>query len=88
MAAWIADLKAKGYDFEGRHDVYRPVAGYPGAEGRGHSFAPPIFTAADSETSFMADEILKWLSVRRDAGLVPAWRLPAAASAGDRARAL
>ena len=65
MAAWIADLKAKGYVFEGRHDVYRPVAGYPGAEGRGHSFAPPIFTAADSETSFMADEILKWLSVRR-----------------------
>ena len=65
MAAWIADLKAKGYDFQGRHDVYRPVAGYPGAEGRGHSFAPPIFTAADSETGFMADEILKWLSVRR-----------------------
>jgi arylsulfatase A-like enzyme len=66
MAAWIADLKAKGYDFEGRHDVYRPVAGYPGAEHRGHSFAPPIFSAADSETSFMADEILKYLSVRRE----------------------
>ena len=27
MAAWIADLRAKGYDLPGgRHDVYRPVA--------------------------------------------------------------
>ena len=49
MAAWIADLRAKGYDLpRGRQEVYRPVAGYPGAEGRGHSFAPPIFSAARS----------------------------------------
>jgi arylsulfatase A-like enzyme len=66
MAAWIADLKAKGYRLEGRRDVYRPVAGYPGSESRGHSFAPPIFSAADSETTFMADAMLKWLSVRRE----------------------
>ncbi|HZT19109.1 MAG TPA: alkaline phosphatase family protein, partial [Dongiaceae bacterium] len=66
MAAWIADLKAKGYRFGGRHDVYKPVAGYPGAERRGHSFAPPIFKAEDSETTFMANEMLKWLSVRGD----------------------
>jgi arylsulfatase A-like enzyme len=66
MAAWVADLKAKGYRFKGRDDVYRPVADYPGAKGRGHSFAPPIFSAADSETTFMADSILKWLSVRQD----------------------
>ena len=27
MAAWIADLRAKGYDLpRGRHDVYRPDA--------------------------------------------------------------
>jgi arylsulfatase A-like enzyme len=65
MAPWIADLKAKGYRFEGRDDVYKPVTDYPGAAGRGHSFAPPIFSAADSETTFMADSILKWLSVRR-----------------------
>jgi arylsulfatase A-like enzyme len=66
MAAWIADLKAKGYRFEGRGDVYKPVVGYPGSESRGHSFPPPIFSAADSETTFMADAILNWLSVRRD----------------------
>ena len=66
MAAWIADLKAKGYLFDGREDVYKPRAAYPGAERRGHSFAPTIFAAADSETTFMAEAMLKWLSVRRD----------------------
>ena len=66
MAAWIADLRSKGYDLpRGRRDVYRPVAGYPGAEGRGHSFAPPVFTAADSETTFIADAALRYLSVRQ-----------------------
>jgi len=67
MAAWIADLRAKGYDLpRGRWDVYKPVADYPGAADRGHSFRPPIFSAADSETTFMADAVMKWLSVRRD----------------------
>ncbi len=66
MAAWIADLKAKGYRFEGRDDVYQHVANFPGAGGRGHSFPPPIFTADDSETTFMAEAIMKWLSVRQD----------------------
>jgi arylsulfatase A-like enzyme len=67
MAAWIADLKAKGYDLpRGRRDVYRPVAGYPGAENRGHTFAPPVFGAEDSETTFLANAILRHLSVRRD----------------------
>jgi arylsulfatase A-like enzyme len=67
MAAWIADLRAKGYDLpRGRRDVYRPVPDYPGAEGRGHSFAPPVFGASDSETTFMANAILNYLSVRQD----------------------
>src|SRR5690606_7152228 len=64
MAAWIADLKAKGYPIEGRHDVYRPVADYPGAEGRGSSLRPPVFRAEDSETTFIADAVLRFLSVR------------------------
>src|SRR5262245_46600259 len=66
MAAWIAELKAKGYAIEGRRDVFKPVTDYPGSKRRGHSFAPPIFSAADSETAFIADAMLKWLSVRRD----------------------
>ena len=67
MAVWIADLKAKGYDLPGgRRDVYKPAPNHPGAAGRGHTFAPPIFSAADSETTFIADAVLKFLSVRRD----------------------
>ncbi len=67
MAAWIADLRAKGYDLpNGRRDVYRPVPGYPGAAERGHTFSPPIFTADDSETAFMANAVLRYLSVRQD----------------------
>jgi arylsulfatase A-like enzyme len=66
MAAWIADLKAKGYPIDGRHDVFNPVPGYPGAAGRGHTFSPPVFSAADSETTFIADALLRHLSMRRD----------------------
>jgi arylsulfatase A-like enzyme len=65
MAPWVADLKAKGYRFEGRHDVYRPRPDVLPMGGRGHSFVPPIFTADDSETTFVADAFLKWLSIRR-----------------------
>lgn len=66
MAPWIADLKAKGYPVEGRHDVYRPRQDRALPPGRGHNYHPTIFKAADSETTFMADTVLKWLSVRRD----------------------
>jgi arylsulfatase A-like enzyme len=67
MAPWVADLLAKGYVLpRGRRDVYKPMPNYPGAEGRGHSFSPPIFSAEDSETTFMANALLKYLSVRKD----------------------
>jgi arylsulfatase A-like enzyme len=67
MAAWIADLRARGYPLPGgRRDVYKPRHGYPGAEGRGRSFSPPVFTAGESETHFIADAVLRYLSVRRD----------------------
>ena len=66
MAPWIADLKAKGYDVNGRNDVYRPDTTKSLPAGRGHNYHPTIFTAADSETTFMADTVMKWLSVRRE----------------------
>ncbi len=67
MAPWIADLLAKGYDLPGgRRDVYKPRANYPGAAGRGHSFSPPVFTAEDSETAFIANAVQRFLSVRKD----------------------
>ena len=65
MAPWIADLKAKGYPIEGRHDVYKPRMDNPLPPDRGHNYHPTVFSAEDSETTFMADTVLKWLSVRR-----------------------
>jgi arylsulfatase A-like enzyme len=67
MAAWIADLRAKGYALPGgRGEVYKPAANYPGAAGRGHTFSPPIFTAEDSETAFIANAVLKHIGIRRE----------------------
>ncbi|MFO1057998.1 MAG: alkaline phosphatase family protein [Dongiaceae bacterium] len=67
MAAWIADLRARGYALPGgRAEVYRPRPGYPGAESRGRSFAPPIFKAEESETAFIGDAVRRFLSVNRD----------------------
>jgi len=67
MAMWIADLKARGYDLpNGRGDVYKPRPGFQKPANRGHTFTPPVFTAEESETTFMADAILRYLSVRRD----------------------
>ena len=67
MAAWIGDLKAKGYDLpNGRRDVYRPVRNYPGAQQRGFTYSPPVFPAEDSETTFIANAVLNYLSICRD----------------------
>ena len=65
---WIADLKAKGYEVApGDHnEVFRPVADYPGAEGRGPTFPPARFAAEDSNTAFLTDQAIRYLSVRRD----------------------
>jgi arylsulfatase A-like enzyme len=65
--AWIADLKAKGYDIPpGRNEVFRPKANFPGAAGRGPTFAPAAYSAEDSNTAFLTNEAIKYISVRRD----------------------
>ena len=67
MAPWVSDLKARGYDLpNGRWDVYKPRPGFKKPDDRGHSFIPTMFTAEESETTFMADTVMRWLSVRRD----------------------
>ncbi len=65
MAAWMNDLRAKGYAFEGRHDVYQPRPGFEKPAERGHRFIPTLYQAADSDTSFMADRVLEWLRDHR-----------------------
>ncbi len=66
MMPWMAQLKARGYDFpRGRPDAYKPRPDFPLPADRGFRAIPTIFTAADSETAFMADTVIDWLSVRR-----------------------
>ena len=64
---WIADLITKGYDPTlNQCSVFDPIPNYPGAKGRGATFAPPVYPDKDSNVAFLTDELLKWLSVRED----------------------
>lgn len=65
MAQWMADLRAKNYSFEGRHDVYKPTPNFEKPADRGHRFTPTLFKAEDSDTSFMTKCILDWLKDRK-----------------------
>jgi arylsulfatase A-like enzyme len=66
MAAWMADLRAKGYDVAGRKDVYRPRPGAVAPEGRGFRHIPTLYKAEDSDTAFQTREILDWMGAHRD----------------------
>ena len=64
---WIAELISRGYDHSlNEYTVYYPVENYPGAEKRGITFPPPVYSDEDSSASFLTDQLLKWLSVRED----------------------
>jgi len=65
MAAWMNDLRAKGYQFTGRQDVYQPKPGYVPPADRGHRFIPAIYRAEDSDTSFMTRAVIEWLGDHR-----------------------
>jgi arylsulfatase A-like enzyme len=65
MDPWVADLVAKGYPLpKGRADVFRAKEAFEKPTGRGHRYIPPAYSAEDSDTAFVADEFLKWLSIR------------------------
>ena len=65
--AWLADLKAKGYDIPpGKAEVFRPKPDFPGAAERGPTFAPARYRAEDSNTAFVTGEAIKYISVRRE----------------------
>jgi hypothetical protein len=50
---WIAELKSRGYDHSlNEHTVYNPVPNYPGAEKRGVTFPPPVYSTEDSSAAF------------------------------------
>ncbi len=59
---WGRWLAAQGVDVPPNpHDLYRPVAGYPGADRHGSTWAPARFTAEQSETAFMVESLITWL---------------------------
>ncbi len=64
---WLADLKAKGYEVPDlARDMLSPQTEYPGAEGKGKTFAPAKFKAEDSSAAFLVGEAMKYLSVRQE----------------------
>ncbi len=65
---WLADLKAKGYEVApgDRNEVFRPQADYSGAEGRGPTYPPARYKAEDSNTAFLTDQAIRYMSVRED----------------------
>ncbi len=65
VAAWMSNLRAKGYAFEGRRDVYQPRHGFDKPANRGHRYIPTLFKAEDSDTNFMADQVITWLGDHR-----------------------
>ncbi len=70
LGTWFADLKRKGYDLPERpFDIFLPVDGYPDAEGKGYSYAPPVFSAADSNAAFLTDRTIDYI----DAQFGKAW---------------
>ena len=67
MGAWVADLISRGYDLpKGRDDVFRPRKGFTKPEDRGFRFIPAQYEAEHSETAFLTDEFLKWITLKRD----------------------
>ncbi len=66
-APWLAVLKSKGYEIpENPTDIFKPKSSYPGAENKGPTYAPANYTAEDSNTAFLVEEALKYLSERED----------------------
>jgi arylsulfatase A-like enzyme len=66
-AAWRRYLAAKGYVLpSGWGEIRGPVPDYPGAEERGPTFAPPFYTAEDSDTAFMVNHAISFIESRDD----------------------
>ncbi|GJL82594.1 MAG: sulfatase [marine bacterium B5-7] len=67
-APWLARLMDKGYDVSnGVNGVMSPQKDYPGAENRGKTFAAPVYSAEDSNTAFLVDEAMRFISEQKSA---------------------
>ncbi|MEQ9491858.1 MAG: alkaline phosphatase family protein [Alphaproteobacteria bacterium] len=67
LTTWFSHLKKKGYPLPDRpFDIFRPRPGYPGSEGRGYSFSPPIYEAEDSDAAVLTDAVIDYIDGRDD----------------------
>ena len=53
---WLSWLRARGLDFPDRDAAHRPVGGASGTV----SAAPPGYTQEQTQTAFLADELIRW----------------------------
>lgn len=62
MEPWIDFLRQRGHALPGgRHDLFKPRAGFATPAGRGFRYIPPVYSAAESDSAFMAESFLNWL---------------------------
>jgi arylsulfatase A-like enzyme len=60
---WFAALKSRGYEIPEVHaDFFGPQAAYPGAAEHGPTWSPAKFKAQDSNTAFLVDEVIDYIS--------------------------
>lgn len=66
--AWHRWLAERGVEVPADpRDLFEPVAGYPGAQDHGESWAPCRVPADCTETAFLTDRVTEWLDRRPDA---------------------
>ncbi len=70
-APWLEFLKSKGYDIPANvKDLYKPVKNYPGAESKGRTYAPPVYSAEHSMTAFSTGQVIDHIGERNDGWFV------------------
>lgn len=68
LGTWFVDLAKKGYRLPDQaFDIFLPRTDYPGAETRGYTYPPPVFSAEDSNAMFLTNEALDYIEAQRGA---------------------
>lgn len=63
--AWLAELKEKGYPaWPNRDAACAPRPNYPDVDKRGPTYPPPGFRSEDSETAFVVDHAIRYVTNR------------------------
>ncbi len=64
---WAAWLSARGRDVPSDlRRLYEPDLSYPGASEHGSSWAPTRFSAEETESAFLTDQLIGWLEANGD----------------------